>query len=199
MPLMITFTPQQSLFLFCAYFVAAIPFGVIISNLVAGKDVREQGSGNTGAANVSRLMGKKWGLIVLFLDALKGYLAVVLARHFGGVHFENLVAVIAIFAHCYPVYLGFKGGKGVATALGIVAAISLSTLAIAGLVFLVVLLTTRRVSAASITSSLSLPMIAVLHRSPLRISTACLIALIICWNHRENAFRLWRNQEPKFF
>src|ERR1700677_4958622 len=105
---MITFTPQQSLFLFVAYFIAAIPFGLILSLRVAGKDVRDQGSGNTGAANVSRLMGKKWGIIVLILDALKGFIAVKLAGHYGDYRFVNLIAVFAVFAHCYPVYLGFK-------------------------------------------------------------------------------------------
>src|ERR1700677_5038813 len=119
---MITFTPQQSLFLFVAYFIAAIPFGLILSLRVAGKDVRDQGSGNTGATNVSRLMGKKWGILVLILDALKGYVVVKAANHFGGVRFENLAAILAVFAHCYPIYLGFKGGKGVATALGVLAA-----------------------------------------------------------------------------
>jgi glycerol-3-phosphate acyltransferase PlsY len=144
-------------------------------------------------------MGKKWGLIVFILDAFKGYIAVKLASHYGGYRFENLAAVIAIVAHCYPAYLGFKGGKGVATAAGIIAALSLSTLAMACLVFLAFVSTTRRISAGSIASALSLPMIAIFHRSPLLIVSACSIAAIICWNHRENALRLWRNQEPKFF
>jgi acyl phosphate:glycerol-3-phosphate acyltransferase len=199
MPLMITFTPQQSFFLFCAYFIAAIPFGVLVSNLVAGKDVREQGSGNTGAANVSRLMGKQWGVVVLLLDALKGYAAVALAHHYGDLKFANLVAVVAIFAHCYPVYLGFKGGKGVATAMGIIAALSLPTLAICGGVFIIVVLATRRISAGSLTGALSLPLVTILRPSPLKFLSACVIAVIICWNHRENVLRLWKNQEPKFF
>src|ERR1700683_4829943 len=120
---MITFTPQQSLFLFFAYLIAAIPFGLVLSLRIAGKDVRDQGSGNTGATNVSRLMGKKWGILVLFLDALKGFAVVKIANHYGGVPFENFTAILAVFAHCYPIYLGFKGGKGVATALGVLAAL----------------------------------------------------------------------------
>lgn len=136
---------------------------------------------------------------MLVLDALKGYFAVKLASHFGGPRFENLCGILAIFAHCYPVYLGFKGGKGVATALGVVAALSLWTLALASLVFLIVVLATRRISAGSMAGALSLPLIVSLYRSPLMIISACLIAAVVCWNHRENAIRLWRNEEPKFF
>src|ERR1035438_2645156 len=121
---MITFSPEQSFFLFCAYLIASIPFGVLLSRLIKGKDVREHGSGNIGAANISRLMGKKWGVVVLILDALKGFIVVKLSTHYGDTNFENFVAVMAVGAHCWPLYLGFRGGKGVATALGVIIALS---------------------------------------------------------------------------
>jgi glycerol-3-phosphate acyltransferase PlsY len=195
----ITFTPHQTVFLFISYLVAAIPFGVLVSLKIAGKDVREQGSGNTGAANVSRLMGKKWGVVVLLLDALKGFVAVKLSRHYGGLRFENLIAFWVVFAHCYPIYLGFKGGKGVATALGAIGAISPLTIPILGGVFAVVLISTRRISAASLAAAASVPLIAFLYHSNLMIMSATSIAALIWWKHRENVRRLWRNEEPQFF
>lgn len=196
---MITFSPQQSFFIFCAYFITAIPFGVLVSILVKGKDVREQGSGNTGAANVSRLMGKKWGVVVLILDGLKGYVAVKLASHYGGLNFENFVAVMSVAAHCWPAYLGFKGGKGVATALGVIFALSPITVAIAGGFFVITLVLGRRISAASLTAALSVPFIAFLYPSPLSVLSAFAIMAIVWWKHRENLMRLWRNEEPRFF
>lgn len=196
------YASTKSLFLF-AYLLAAIPFGVVVSLLVAKQDVRDHGSGNTGATNVSRLMGKKWGILVLFLDALKGYAVVKLSGHFGGAKFENLTAVLAVFAHCYPAYLGFKGGKGVATALGALFALSPVVVAIEVGLFVVAVLLSRRISAGSLTASVALPFIALfLRHGPgqgVMFFSALLISLLVCWKHRENAKRLWRNEEPAFF
>jgi glycerol-3-phosphate acyltransferase PlsY len=195
---MITFSPKQSFFLFCAYLVTSIPFGVLLSVLIKGKDVRDQGSGNIGAANVSRLMGKKWGVVVLIFDALKGFVAVKLAGHYGQTNFENFVAVMAVAAHCWPLYLGFRGGKGVATALGVIFALSPFIVLVAVVVFLIVLIILRRISAASLSAALSVPFVAFLYPSSLSVLSAFAIMAIVWWKHRENLVRLWRNEEPRF-
>ncbi len=196
---MITFTPAQSFYLFCAYFICALPFGVILSLLVSKKDVRDQGSGNTGAANVSRLMGKKWGLIVLLLDALKGFLAVVLAFHFGDGTFANVVAMLAVFAHCYPIYLAFRGGKGVATGLGVMLALSPPLAGFAVAIFAAVFLSSRRTSAGSLAGALSIPLLVSSFPGKLQTPTAIFIAVLVWWKHRENIRRLLKREEPKFF
>ena len=117
-------------YLFCifAYLLGSVPFGLIIGRLVKGIDVREHGSGNLGATNVFRVIGRRWGIFVLFLDALKGYLAVALpnAILMGDISPLTLIllALAAIAGHAFPVWLKFKGGKGVATALGVFLALA---------------------------------------------------------------------------
>ena len=182
------------------YLIAGIPFGVIVSQLVAGKDVRAQGSGNIGATNVARMMGKKWGILVLILDALKGFLLVYLA---GSLFEFNLVAnwaaCVAVLAHCYPVYLKFKGGKGVATALGVIAALSPTILGICFLVFAATLVLYRRVSAASLLAALALPVGAYLVPHRIYPFTGFFICAVIWWKHRENIQRIIKGIEPRFF
>jgi acyl phosphate:glycerol-3-phosphate acyltransferase len=190
---------KQFIFLLAAYLIAALPFGVIISRAVLGKDVRSHGSGNIGATNVSRLMGKKWGIFVLFLDALKGFLIVNCAALFGDDAFCNLAAVVAVIAHCYPIYLGFKGGKGVATALGVLLALSPISVGICLIVFLLVVGLTRIISAASLAASLSLPIMSTILQGQVSFPAAVAMCMIIWWKHRENISRLMRRQEPRFF
>nr|MBA3767295.1 glycerol-3-phosphate 1-O-acyltransferase PlsY [Acidobacteriota bacterium] len=139
------------LILVAAYLLGSIPFGYLIVRAKEGGDVRETGSGGTGATNVTRRAGKKAGIITLMLDAAKGAAAVLLARWLGTAGFEInwLVAgsaVLAVIGHCFPVWLGFRGGKGVATGVGVF--LALSPLAVAGalVVFIFVVLMTRYVS-----------------------------------------------------
>jgi acyl phosphate:glycerol-3-phosphate acyltransferase len=190
---------EQWIVLIVGYLIAAIPFGVLVSRLVTGSDVRKQGSGNIGATNVARLMGKKWGVLVLFLDALKGYMVVAIAAHFGNIDFANLVAVVAVIGHCYPVYLKFKGGKGVATALGVLTALSPAVVGIAALIFIVVVGVSRRISAGSLTAALSVPVLAIFMASNVLPASGLVIAAIVWWKHRENIKRLARGLEPRFF
>ncbi len=104
----------------CSYLIGAIPTGVILTRIVGGDDIRKSGSGNIGATNVYRVAGRQLGIITLIGDCLKGLLPVLAAQQAQiGTTAIAAVSVAAFIGHCYPVYLGFKGGKGVATALGI--------------------------------------------------------------------------------
>lgn len=181
------------------YLIGAIPFGVVVSQVFAGQDIRKQGSGNTGATNVARVLGKKWGILVLCLDAMKGYVLVIAARRLGGVSFQDFVGLVAILGHCYPVYLKFKGGKGVATALGVVAALSPTVLALCAGVFFAIMYITRRVSAGSLAAALALPLFCFFVKENLNSGYAALITLVVWWKHRSNLERLYKGTEPRFF
>jgi len=191
----------QIAYLFFAYLAAAVPFGVIVSKMVLGKDVRKQGSGNIGATNIARMMGKKWGVLVLALDALKGFAVVFVSGYVGdgSLFFANIVACVAVAAHCYPIYLKFRGGKGVATALGVIAALSLTLVGVCFLVFAIILGMTRRMSAGSLAAALALPVVAACFQTPLEPVTGAVITAVIWWKHSENIRRILAGQEPKFF
>jgi glycerol-3-phosphate acyltransferase PlsY len=199
------------LILIIAYLLGSIPFGYLLVRILAGADVRETGSGGTGATNVSRRAGKLAGVITLVLDALKGALAVVLARMFltedFGVNWWVAAAVVlAIAGHCFPVWLGFRGGKGVATGVGAFLALFPLAVACAGVVFLAIVLATRYVSLGSITAAMVLPLsiwILSYYRklgdayAPL-LASAILGAAIIIFMHRANIGRLLSGTESKF-
>src|SRR5207247_6624801 len=142
----------------------SIPFGYLIVRANAGADIRETGSGGTGATNVSRRAGKFAGLPTLWLDALKGLAAVWLARFVAGSD-QNagwLVAVAGltvILGHMYPVWLGFRGGKGVATGLGVFLGLAPIAAGLAAILFLIVVVLTRYVSAGSIAAAAALPLL----------------------------------------
>jgi len=143
------------LVLIIAYLLGSIPFGYLIVRAKEGGDVRESGSGGTGATNVSRRAGKMAGVITLLLDAAKGALAVTLARwlltdNFGINWWVALAAIIVVFGHCFPVWLGFRGGKGVATGVGVFLSLSPLSVAAAALIFILVVVSTRYVSLGSI-------------------------------------------------
>jgi glycerol-3-phosphate acyltransferase PlsY len=189
------------LLLLGAYLIGAIPSGVILTRVAGAGDIRQAGSGNIGATNVYRVAGRRLGIITLVCDALKGIvpLAVLLAN--GGYSPAQLalVAAAAFLGHCYPVYLGFKGGKGVATALGIF--LVLSPLSVLGgvLVFAGVLWKWRYVSLASITAAAVVPLFVLLvERSlPLFLATLFISAMVIL-RHRTNIERLRNGTESRF-
>jgi glycerol-3-phosphate acyltransferase PlsY len=141
----------------------SIPFGYLIVRAKEGADVRESGSGGTGATNVSRRAGKLAGVVTLLLDAAKGALAVWMARWLStpdwGINWlVAAAAIIAVLGHCFPVWLGFRGGKGVATGVGVFLSLSPQALALSALVFLLVFATTRYVSLGSITAATAFPL-----------------------------------------
>ena len=189
------------LILLASYLIGAIPSGVILTRLFGGADVRKSGSGNIGATNVYRVAGRTLGILTLVGDCLKGLLPVLVASK----NFElsgaqiGLVALAAFLGHCYPIYLGFKGGKGVATALGIFLVLSpWSILCVLG-IFVAVLFTWRFISLASITAAATVPFLVLLFErsSPLFVATL-IIASIVIWRHRENIGRLRSGTENSF-
>jgi glycerol-3-phosphate acyltransferase PlsY len=194
---MVTFV----LFLIAAYLIGAIPTGLLLTRLTGNGDIRKAGSGNIGATNVYRTAGRKLGVLTLIGDALKGLLPVLFASavlHFPPLQL-GLVAIAAFIGHCYPVYLGFKGGKGVATALGIY--LVLSPLAVLGafLVFAVLLWKWRYVSLGSIVAAAVIPGLVYLFERSLPLLLATLvISTIVILRHRANIERLLKGTENRF-
>ena len=182
-----------------AYLLGAIPFGLLIARGGAGVDLRRVGSGNIGATNVLRAGGKRAAALTLALDLAKGALAVALARALGASALGlALVAVAAVLGHVFPVFLGFRGGKGVATTLGVVlAAMPAVGLLLLG-IWLGVAVGSRYSSLAALTAVAALPLLAWLvdGRPPLIVASAAL-ALLVVARHRENILRLWRGTEGK--
>jgi acyl phosphate:glycerol-3-phosphate acyltransferase len=198
-----------------AYLIGSIPFGFLIVKLTSGGDIRRTGSGGTGATNVSRRAGKFAGIATLILDALKGAIAVFVAAKWCD-HFQpNWViadwiiagsAVAAMVGHIFPVWLSFRGGKGVATAVGVFFMLAPFALSSAGIVFAVVVLLTRYVSLASLAAAVAIPLFLWLEnlfiqprveiQAPL---TAAIVgAVLIIFAHRGNIARLMNGTEPKF-
>ena len=190
-----------------AYLIGSIPFGYLIVKLTSGGDVRQTGSGGTGATNVSRRAGKAAGVLTLVLDALKGACAVLFARVvLGGeadaMWFVAAAAVAVIVGHIFPVWLGFRGGKGVATAVGVFLVLAPFALLCAGIVFVAVVSLTRYVSLASLCAAASIPLCLLVLQPDAEIRpqlTAALVtALLIIFAHRGNIARLIKGTEPKF-
>jgi acyl phosphate:glycerol-3-phosphate acyltransferase len=190
-----------------AYLLGSIPFGYLLVWLFRRQDVRATCSGNIGATNVARSGGKGLGLLTLFLDALKGYIAVLIAMHFapntlhGPSTLAIAAAVAAVLGHVFPVWLSFRGGKGIATALGVfIALVPLVALA-SVLLFALVVATTRLVSLGSILAAISIPFFALLlvpKRSPALLAGLTCISLVSILKHRANIVRLMQGKESRF-
>jgi len=181
-----------------AYLCGSIPFGVLLAR-ARGVDITAMGSGNIGATNVARVLGKKLGALVLLLDAAKGALPVVLVQLFfadGAPYLLPTVGLAAIIGHCFSPWLRFRGGKGVATSLGVMIALDPLVSALAVAIFALLFTLRRVVSLGSLVAAVSFPVLLWLFRRPaasiaLGIGAACLILAM----HHENIVRLWRGQE----
>ncbi len=190
-----------------AYLLGSIPFGYLLVRFFRKEDIRTTGSGNIGATNVVRSGAKGLGVLTLLLDLGKGLVAVLIARHLApgtpGYPSDLAVgaAVAAVLGHVFPVWLGFKGGKGVATALGVFIALTPMVALAAGGVFLVLVAITRIVSLASIVAAAVLPVFAILllpDRSPVYLCGVVFIALLVILKHRANIQRLVAGTENRF-
>jgi acyl phosphate:glycerol-3-phosphate acyltransferase len=189
-----------------AYLLGSIPFGYLVVRLAGGGDVRRHGSGNIGATNVARVSGTVSGLLTLALDAAKGYLAVWLAavvtNH--NIRWMMLAAVLALGGHLFPVWLGFRGGKGVATGAGIFIPICWQAVAGAAVVFLLVVIFWRYVSLGSVAAAAAIPLLLYLLYAPglappVMVSAGASAAmLLVIWRHRPNIIRLLEGSEPRF-
>lgn len=188
------------LFLIAAYLIGAIPSGVVLTRLTGAGDVRGSGSGNIGATNVYRTAGRKLGVLTLVGDILKGLLPMLVAAHLAFTPTQlALIAASLFLGHCYPVYIGFKGGKGVATALGIFLVLSPAAVLIVLILFVVMVWIWRYISLGSISAAAAFPfLILAIDRSlPLFLGTLFISAMVII-RHRTNIERLLAGKENKF-
>jgi glycerol-3-phosphate acyltransferase PlsY len=189
-----------------AYLLGAIPFGLLLTKLFGSGDVRKVGSGNIGATNVARAAGPLAGIFTLVLDAAKGAAAVWLAARFANesATWMIIAGLAALVGHCFPVWLGFHGGKGVATAAGVFLVLCPLALLGAVLLFVLVVVFSRYVSLGSISAAASMPMLiyflwAPHHAPPLVVTFGALAAaILIVYKHDGNIQRLVQGEEPKF-
>lgn len=183
-----------------AYLLGSIPFGYLIVRKKLGADIRQSGSGGTGATNVSRRAGKAAGVVTLVLDALKGSLAVLVAKELAP-NVDWLIAaaaIAAILGHMFPVWLGFRGGKGVATGVGVFSILAPFAVLCAGIIFVVIVSLTRYVSLGSIIAAATIPLFVWLRSDSRPVLTAAIVgALLIVFAHRGNIARLARGTESR--
>jgi len=175
-----------------AWLLGSIPFGLLLSRTFLGIDPRSAGSGNVGATNVARLCGFKWGLLTLICDLLKGFLPVFFLS---GSLLAFLAGLSAIVGHMFSCFLHFKGGKGVATTVGVFLALAPLQLVLAGLVCLAVIWRSGFVSAGSLALVSLLPLLLLLSGRFDDFFFSLPIAALVIHAHRENIRRLWRGEE----
>jgi glycerol-3-phosphate acyltransferase PlsY len=196
-------TLQNILFFGGSYLLGAIPFGLIISKMV-GVDVRQEGSRNIGATNVSRVLGKKLGLLTLICDMLKGYLPMYVASRYLPESEQKellicLCGVMAVCGHMFSVYLGFKGGKGVATGLGVFFFLSPLATGISLAIFIAAVAFSGFVSVGSLLAAGLIPLwLWLLGLSPAVILAAAVVAILIWIKHYENITRLLQGREKSW-
>jgi glycerol-3-phosphate acyltransferase PlsY len=201
-------TPYNFMSVVVAYLMGSIPSAVWIGKTFYGIDVREHGSGNAGATNTFRVLGKAAGITVLSMDVLKGLLAIVLLAWFNPyeaesvaqVNFKLAIGVMAVVGHIFPIFAGFKGGKGVATLLGVVIALHWQAALICIAIFLIIFLTTRYVSLGSMVTAISFPVMFFLFFRPVPLSLiyfSMVIALLVLITHQKNIERLMRREENR--
>lgn len=200
---------STALLLLCSYLLGAVPFGLLVGK-ARGVDIRQVGSKNIGATNVFRSVGKKWGILTFVLDALKGYVPAALFPMLGSrllpgfQPLENLplfCGVAAILGHNFPVYLGFKGGKGVATSAGALLGIAPAAVGIGVAVWAALFFGLRYVSLASIGAAVAIPAAGwwLYLKSGLVLPSALtLLGALVIWRHRANIQRLLAGTEHRF-
>ena len=203
-----------------SYLAGSIPSSIILSKIVKGIDIRNHGSGNAGGTNVMRVLGWKYGILVVLFDALKGAFAVVvIARLFyGPLPFENvspfddftlvqvMAGVAAVIGHVWTVFAGFKGGKGIATALGMLLMIITVDMLIAVAVFILVVSISRYVSLGSLLAALSIPLTLILRENVFHVDITgyntllpfvIFLSIFVIYTHRKNVVRLFKGTENK--
>ena len=203
------------LLLIGGYLLGAVPFGLVLGKLFRGVDLRKEGSGNIGATNAGRILGKKYGAAVLVLDALKGLLPTLAARllvqptwPLSGGNLEawpTLVGLAAVLGHIFPVYLGFRGGKGVATGLGVAIVLGPLAIAIALVAFVAITYATGYVAVGSMSAAVVYAIVRAVRLGPALIDAAAWplwvftfgVPLLIVWAHRTNIARLRAGTEGK--
>jgi len=204
-----------------SYLVGSIPNSIIVSKMVEGMDIRQHGSGNAGGTNVMRVLGWRYGIFVISLDAIKGIIAVlIIARlHYGPLPFENvspfddftlvqiIAGVAAVIGHIWTVFAEFKGGKGIATALGMLIMLITFEMLIAIGVFLIVVTISKYISLGSLVAALSIPLSLILRENVLHdhingyntiLPFVIFLTLLVIFTHRKNLIRIFNGTENKF-
>jgi glycerol-3-phosphate acyltransferase PlsY len=198
--------PRVAFILAAAYLLGSIPFGYLLVRIFHGEDVRRSGSGNIGATNVSR-KSPFLGALTLILDAAKGFCAVQLAATFSSAADPKLprlmaaAALLAITGHMFPLWLRFRGGKGVATALGAFLCLAPLAVSVAVIIFIVVVLISRRISLGSIVTAAFFPATVwslKLSRDPAVLALVGVASLLIIARHYKNILRIMSGEEPRF-
>ena len=194
------------LMLLLSYLIGAIPNGYVIGKVFFKKDIREFGSGNTGATNSFRVLGKPAGFIVTFLDIFKGFITVFFPLWFP-VHAQGpistffthglIVGIFAIIGHVYPIYLKFKGGKAVATSAGVVLGVNPIVLLILAVIFFGILYLTKYVSLSSIIAAISCVIGSLIIHDYILFGMSAFVSIILIFRHRSNIVRIFKGEEPK--
>lgn len=192
--------------LLLSYLIGAFPSGFVIGKLFFKKDIRQFGSGNTGATNSFRVLGRPAGFLVTFLDIFKGFITVFfplwLPVHADGpisTFFTNglIVGLFAILGHVYPVYLKFQGGKAVATSAGVVLGVNPILLLILAIIFFIVLKIFKYVSLANIVAAICCVIGSLIIQDYILLVVSFLVSIILIIRHRSNIARIFRGEEPK--
>ncbi|MDR0423447.1 MAG: glycerol-3-phosphate 1-O-acyltransferase PlsY [Rickettsiales bacterium] len=182
-----------------AYLCGSIPFGLIITKLVGNIDIRTQGSGSIGATNTTRALGKKYGALVLFLDGMKAFIPVMLAKHYfpNGLVIPTFIALFVIMGHCFPIWLKFKGGKGISSLIFSLLAINLKMGILFLLIWYIIYKSTKIVSLASLFATLIVNIVTCFILKPVSVPLS-FITLVVFFKHRDNIKRIMKGEEMGF-
>lgn len=190
-------------YLLLAYFIGAIPTSVWIGKRFYNLDIREHGSGNAGATNTFRVIGKKAGTIVLIIDVFKAWFAtVVLSKLALNQHVDYMLALglLAVLGHIFPIYIGFRGGKGIASLLGVIIGVHLQASLLCIGVFVLTLVISRYVSLSSILASICFPILLIFHFNSDEnslIAFSIMVSILVVFTHKKNIERLFKKEESK--
>ena len=183
-----------------AYLVGSIPNALWIGKMFKNIDVREFGSGNVGATNATRVLGWKLGVMVLIFDAFKGMIFIIIARKFGlSDIYVVLIGLAAILGHSYSIYLKFKGGKAVATSLGVMLVLIPKVVIILIIVFLLIVIISGYVSLASISVAGLLPILSYIMYNNIIALLSLVVGILVIWRHKSNIKNLLEGKEDKFY
>ena len=183
------------------YLLGSLSFGVIVSRVFGHMDIRTKGSGNAGTTNILRVMGKRYALLTFALDLLKGLAGALIGKAIAGGAIGGLIGGIgAVVGHNFPLYFGFRGGKGIATSFGALLGVYPLQVLGAFAAFLLVLAITRYVSAGSLAAAVTLPVFVLLttDRDPVCVAIIFIYSLLAIYRHRENIVRLIQHRENRF-
>ena len=197
-----TISIYQIIFLVLTYLIAAIPFGLVLAKIFTKTDIRTLGSKNIGATNVSRLVGKKWGILTFMLDGMKGGTMIIIAKQFSmsyyHSYFLSLVVLFCVLGHIFPIYLKFKGGKGVATTMFCLLFYSKIIGICAMIIWLITFVFTRTSSLASLVSIFFATAIAMQYTNRESSILMIILCILIFLRHKNNIINLINGTEKKF-